>query len=68
MKSNIPEQMTIPKMPNLEAMMKEYCLCTSCKNEDICKYRSCFVDYQWQHFPAKIDCYKYERNEENANH
>lgn len=68
MKRWIPEQMLIPKMPDCEAIKREHCLCASCKHDGICKYRSDFINFQQAHFPAKIDCYKYERNEENANH
>lgn len=46
------------------AHREEYCLCTSCKNLDICKYYSKFVRFQQANFPAKVDCYKYERQVE----
>lgn len=48
-----------------EARKKEYCACASCKHNGICKYNSKFIEFQQSHFPAKIDCYKYERNVEN---
>lgn len=51
----------IMKAPDVEAKKEEYCLCASCNHSGICKYKSNFIEYQQEHFPAKIDCYKYEK-------
>lgn len=64
---NIPEQIFAPIMPDTEAIKREYCACTSCKNNGICKYYSKFIDYQQTHFPAKIECWKYEKELKNEN-
>ena len=61
MKNNTDFQIKISEMPDVEAMKREYCLCASCKHSGICKYYSKFIEYQQEHFPAKIDCYKYEK-------
>lgn len=53
----------IPVLSDVEATKMEHCLCFSCKNKGICKYRSNFIRFQQENFPAKIDCYKYEMGE-----
>ena len=52
----------IVDIPDAEARKQEHCLCASCKHSGICRYYSKFIEYQQKHFPAKIDCYKYERD------
>ena len=50
-------------IPDPEAMKKEHCVCFSCKNWVICRYRSKFIEQQQAQFPAKLECYKYELEE-----
>lgn len=61
MKRDIIGDAILIAAPDAESRKAEYCLCASCKNSGICKYYSKFIEYQQAHFPAKIDCYKYEK-------